>query len=36
MIDESNPKTPKQWIKHIVVAVIALLLIAWLLRLYII
>jgi len=35
MIDENEPKTPRQWIKHIIVAVIALFLICWMLKTYV-
>ena len=36
VLNLSKPKTPGQWIVHIVAALIALFLIAWLLRLYIV
>jgi hypothetical protein len=35
VLNLSKPKTPGQWMVHIVAALIALFLIAWLLRLYI-
>jgi hypothetical protein len=35
MIDENEPKTPRQWIKHIIVALIALFLIWWMLKVYV-
>jgi hypothetical protein len=36
VLNLSKPKTPAQWMVHIVAALIALFLIAWLLRLYIV
>jgi hypothetical protein len=35
VLNLSKPKTAGQWMVHIVAALIALMLIAWLLRLYI-
>ena len=35
VLNLSKPKTPSQWMVHIVAALIALFLIAWLLQLYI-
>jgi hypothetical protein len=35
VLNFSKPKTPRQWMVHIVAALIALFLIAWLLQLYI-
>lgn len=35
MINFGNPKTPIQWIGHILVAAIGLFLVWWMLRLYV-
>jgi hypothetical protein len=34
--NRTEPKTPMEWIRYIVVAVIALFLVWWMLRLYVI
>jgi hypothetical protein len=33
--NRTEPKTAKQWIRYIVVALIALFLVAWMLRIYV-
>ncbi len=35
MENRTEPKTPRQWVRYIVVAVIALFLVWWMLRLYV-
>jgi hypothetical protein len=35
MEKQTEPKTAGQWIRHVVVAIIALFLILWLLRMYV-
>jgi hypothetical protein len=35
MENRTEPHTPRQWLRYIVVAVIALGLVAWMLRLYV-
>jgi hypothetical protein len=33
--NRTEPKTPTQWVRYIIVAVIALFLVGWMLRLYV-
>jgi hypothetical protein len=33
--NETDPKTPRQWIRHIIVVIIALFLVWWMLRIYV-
>jgi len=33
--NRTEPKTPGQWVRYIIVALIALLMVAWMLRIYV-